>query len=391
MSDLESFTPAPQQQKQKQQNSKASGAAAAATSQQQVVPPHKVGRSVMYDQFVGGYDAIMKKHDCSAIQRVLAERLSLLFTKSSAPAVFRVADLGCGTGRGSKLLLDAFCLLPAQQRQQQQQRQFQICGVDKSSAMVQKFVSELSAKLTSQHGVTELALFPVRSAPWSSSSASASASAVSLSLSSSSSVWGAVASLEDFCVATEGSGAASVVTPFEPSPVVDVVICAWALSHVASAQWGGDRWHANVRRVVAVMEGSIDPRTGGLVVVIETLGTDTETPTRHSSLHDFLVGTGEAGVGFETPVVVRTDYVFDSLEDGERCVRFFFGDEMRLKFAARVAAAQQDPSSSSTSAFRLPECTGIWIKKVPPASAASAAAAAAAESPQRRDRGAGSQ
>ena len=459
-----SATPNPESAKSHKRAAKTAAAAAAAAAA--VVPPHKVGRLVMYDQYVPSYDAVMSRLDCSAIRRVIAREIRQLLTSSNRRAgrgdddgaegddetpscCWRIADLGCGSGRGSKLVVGAIadvaasCDPPTDPRTEQRRRHrhhFHVCGADKSAAMVAAFEHGMVSFLREQATSVSSASVAAPPAVVVVGSGNAAGADRGESMCPASSVWTAVSSLENFLGATSsppiaatrhsvedagepGSGPTNHATaitrpPLRPFPVVDVVICAWALSHVMSAQWGGDRWHGTVLRCLQGMERLIDPASGGVVVIVETLGTATEAPSRKSSLHEFMeapasspsssppaaaaaaaasAGAGAAGGGggggFRAPEVVRTDYFFETAEEGERMSRFFFGEEGRRKYLqvlsarrdqqaslaqpaaaesaapAVVAAAQQDGTGHGNQRrFALPECTGVWIKRVPPSS-----------------------
>jgi hypothetical protein len=134
-----------------------------------------------------------------------------------------------------------------------------------------------------------------------------------------------------------------------------------------TAEWGVDRWHSSVRRVCAALEAMLDPRTGGTVVVVETLGSFTSTPTRKNAFHAFL----ESEMGFarlgpltdsDGAAYLRTDYNFPDMETGARMVRFFFGPAQEAKYRAAGTAVME-------------ECTGVWVKRVPQTDAVVPAAA----------------
>jgi hypothetical protein len=277
---------------------------------------------------------------------------------------------------------------------------FDVFGSDKSAAMI----DEYRRQMTAQSGATP-AISSVETVVSSLEDLSAKIVGGGLAestatttnneevISSSAAAAAAAAVATATAAATESSSSSPSATATVASSQIgrhDVVVCAWALSHVMSAQWGGTRWHDSVKRCVDAMVALIDPRTGGAVFVIETLGTDTTVPTRSNSLHQFL----EEVCGFERPPrVVRTDYHFESLEQGERMCRFFFGDEVRAKFAKRYAAAPEaaataeDDDSDAAGAptpFVLNEVTGIWIRRVP--AVAAAVSTAAASAPARRER-----
>jgi hypothetical protein len=123
---------------------------------------------------------------------------------------------------------------------------------------------------------------------------------------------------------------------------LNCIVCAWSLSFVMRAQWGGDRWHAAVRGTVESMLGLLDNSTGdAALIIVETLGSGTTVPTRRNVMMELLEPMGFAKTW------VRTDYVFESVAEGEALCRFFFARGTAEKFAA-------------SGSLSLPECTGIW-------------------------------
>jgi hypothetical protein len=90
-------------------------------------------------------------------------------------------------------------------------------------------------------------------------------------------------------------------------------------------------------------------RPGGTALVIETLGTGHTSPFEPPAplAHLFAMLVGERH--FER-CWIRTDYEFPSLAEGERLVRFFFGEEQARRFAAAGSRI-------------LPECTGLWWRR----------------------------
>ncbi len=130
------------------------------------------------------------------------------------------------------------------------------------------------------------------------------------------------------------------------SCAADVVTCAWSLSSVMNAQWGGDRWHESMRQTLCALRRYLDPVSGGTIIIVETLGTMQPEPTRSNTLHVFL-----AAEGFQM-VWCRTDYKYPTCEIGARCVKFFFGQPLMEKYLAEGRPA-------------LMECTGVWSRSFP--------------------------
>jgi ubiquinone/menaquinone biosynthesis C-methylase UbiE len=126
----------------------------------------------------------------------------------------------------------------------------------------------------------------------------------------------------------------------------DLVVAGWSLGH--SVEWHGEAWPVEIGRALAEM--SRVARRGAVLAVIETLGTGAETPLAPTQgLADFYRWM-EDEHGF-TRHWMRTDYLFKTVGEAERLVRFFFGDEMGDQVKA--------------SGTRLvPECTGLWTRSV---------------------------
>jgi ubiquinone/menaquinone biosynthesis C-methylase UbiE len=125
----------------------------------------------------------------------------------------------------------------------------------------------------------------------------------------------------------------------------DLSIAGWTYGH--QTVWDEQGWRAPIERALAEMQRVLRP--GGVSVVIETLGTGHETPFEPPVQLGRYYTLLEQELGFAR-TWVRTDYLFPSAQEGERLVRFFFGEERARRFAARGAAT-------------LPECTGLWSRR----------------------------
>lgn len=129
-----------------------------------------------------------------------------------------------------------------------------------------------------------------------------------------------------------------------PDASADVVTAGWTVCYVASSNVDG--WERHLRKTLAEIERVLRP--GGTAIIIETLGTGCTRPSAPKALapyYDRLVRE----YGFESRWI-RTDFRFDSTEEAEELIRFFFGDEL----AGRTAAARSPV---------VPECTGIWWRR----------------------------
>lgn len=136
------------------------------------------------------------------------------------------------------------------------------------------------------------------------------------------------------------------VAPHDALPVADnsASLCleGWAFGHAVG--WNPSAWRDDLRRYVDELARVLRP--GGLMVLIETMGTGVATPFDGGhTLEAFHVEvTGSLGFAHRC---LRTDYAFDTVDEAAATLGFFFGERM----AARVRA----------NAWRVvPECTGLY-------------------------------
>ncbi len=126
------------------------------------------------------------------------------------------------------------------------------------------------------------------------------------------------------------------------SATADLVIAGWSVGH--SVGWYPDSWRQEIGQALSEMRRLLRPN--GTIILLETQGTNHETPhpptPQLAEFFDWLVQTQ----GFQF-TWIRTDYRYPSLAEAVASVRFFFGEEM--------AAAVQRQNSPI-----VPECTGIW-------------------------------
>jgi ubiquinone/menaquinone biosynthesis C-methylase UbiE len=129
-------------------------------------------------------------------------------------------------------------------------------------------------------------------------------------------------------------------------PVVDcsadLSIAGWSLGHNTS--WYEESWPQEIGQVLAEMKRVLRP--GGVVVILETLGTGSERPCPPTDALAAYYAWLEGEHGFDS-TWIRTDYRFESLSEAQESTRFFFGDEL----ADRIGRENW---------VILPECTGIW-------------------------------
>lgn len=124
----------------------------------------------------------------------------------------------------------------------------------------------------------------------------------------------------------------------------NLVVSGWSVSYLAV--WNADSWQAELEKALAEMKRVL--KAGSFIVLFESLGTGNESPVELDHLKNFYSWLDE--VGFQKRWI-RTDYQFESLDEAEYLARFFFGDELGDKVRKNNWVV-------------LPECTGVWWKKV---------------------------
>jgi SAM-dependent methyltransferase len=129
------------------------------------------------------------------------------------------------------------------------------------------------------------------------------------------------------------------------SGAAGVALAGWTFGH--ATVWSQPGWRGPVGRALAEARRVLRP--GGVLAVIETLGTGREEPAAPSPALAEYYAALEAEHGLSR-LVIRTDYRFASLEEAAALTRFFFGDAL----AARVERERR---------LELPECTGIWWRR----------------------------
>lgn len=125
------------------------------------------------------------------------------------------------------------------------------------------------------------------------------------------------------------------------SGVADLVIAGWSFGHLTG--WEPDRWREEIGAALAEMRRILKP--GGTAIILETLGTGSETPQPPTpalaAYYDWLVEQGWSHKW------IRTDFQFDTVGEAVALTQFFFGDEMAERIQREMLLI-------------LPECTGLW-------------------------------
>jgi ubiquinone/menaquinone biosynthesis C-methylase UbiE len=122
----------------------------------------------------------------------------------------------------------------------------------------------------------------------------------------------------------------------------DFAIEGWSFLHIA-VQNPSD-WQFQLGCAVDEMKRVVRP--GGKLILIETLGTGQTEPNpaaRYREVYDWL----EKERGFQ-PVAIRTDYLFETMDQIRNVVIPLFGEKML------------DVLIPSDAGIIVPECTGLW-------------------------------
>lgn len=125
-----------------------------------------------------------------------------------------------------------------------------------------------------------------------------------------------------------------------PAGSTDLVASGWSVSYVTV--WSPDHWREEADTWLA--EATRVLRTGGHIILFESLGTGNEAPKRLPHLENFYNWLDERH--FQNKWI-RTDYRFDSPQRASEIAGFFFGDAMRERILREGLTI-------------LPECTGVW-------------------------------
>ena len=125
-----------------------------------------------------------------------------------------------------------------------------------------------------------------------------------------------------------------------PGGSADVIFSGWSFCYLVV--WEGSLWESAL--VLGLKEITRVLRKGGMVILIETLGTGVLQPQPPEALVPYFNFLDE--LGFKS-TWIRTDYKFNSQHEAHKLVEFFFGAEML-------------PNMNQAPEPILPECTGIW-------------------------------
>jgi len=124
----------------------------------------------------------------------------------------------------------------------------------------------------------------------------------------------------------------------------DLVVSGWSICYLVV--WEGEEWKREVESALLEMKRVL--RSGGTMIIIETLGTGNIEPVEKDDLKPYF--TFLESRGFKRSWI-RTDYRFNSREEALELVGFFFGEEMVGEIGNESKPV-------------LPECTGLWWLKI---------------------------
>jgi ubiquinone/menaquinone biosynthesis C-methylase UbiE len=129
-----------------------------------------------------------------------------------------------------------------------------------------------------------------------------------------------------------------------PDGSADLAVSGWSVSYLAvwdkeNATAELDKWLTEMKRLL---------RSRGTIILLESLGTGNESPVRLEHVEAAYQWMEKNG--FESKWI-RTDYEFESVDEAADLAGFFFGEQMADKILERGSNI-------------LPECTGVWWRKV---------------------------
>jgi ubiquinone/menaquinone biosynthesis C-methylase UbiE len=131
-----------------------------------------------------------------------------------------------------------------------------------------------------------------------------------------------------------------------PGTDFDLAIAGWVLGHFV--EWFVATWRHEIGAALDKMQAALAP--GGVLAIIETLGTGHTTPTAPTpGLADYYRWL-EQDCGFQR-TALRTDYVFSDVDTAASVTGAFFGPS----FADQVRRERWS---------RVPECTGLWTRRL---------------------------
>ncbi len=124
----------------------------------------------------------------------------------------------------------------------------------------------------------------------------------------------------------------------------DFVIEGWSFGHTIIDH--ADNAYSKIDELVSSCTSLL--RENGKIIILETLGTNTESAKAPTETLDLFYSYLQKEHGFKQ-VIIETDYRFDSVGEASRIMGYFFGEDM--------AASVKEKNSPIVS-----EYTGLWYK-----------------------------
>ena len=131
------------------------------------------------------------------------------------------------------------------------------------------------------------------------------------------------------------------------------VISGWSISYIV--QWNFNIWEKELNRVFDEINRILQP--GGTILIIETLGTGYKTPFLRDEKLKLYYSYLEKELLFDR-TSIRTDYEFSNIDEADRILRFFFGDNLTDYIIKEKNYMEENNH------IIIPECTGIWWKRL---------------------------
>jgi SAM-dependent methyltransferase len=130
---------------------------------------------------------------------------------------------------------------------------------------------------------------------------------------------------------------------------LDVFVEGWSFGHSVSDCSSISEVREMTR--ILIQNATRNLRPGGLIILLETLGTNVTSPGAPNDRLKAFYKDLETQHGFALERV-RTDYRFQTNEEAARIMGFFFGAEMQESVRKRNTEI-------------IPEWTGMWTKTMP--------------------------
>ncbi len=128
-----------------------------------------------------------------------------------------------------------------------------------------------------------------------------------------------------------------------PDSSIDLVVSGWSICYLASSN--NADWEMNLETILSELQRILKPN--GTIIILETMGTGTETPNPPDFLTVYY-SLLENKYGFDHRWI-RADYTFENTAEAVKHTEFFFGTELANKIVENEWTA-------------VPECAGIWWK-----------------------------